>query len=88
METRKFDRGKQKFSKELYTIDYKEGYIIFAKDEKRKLKPSGILKADKVSIPYTNHIIGGQTLADFVHAMQTMQTFQTLQDHPKQYFRV
>ena len=47
----KFDKGKQKFSKELYTIDKKEGYKLIIKDEKRKLKPSELLKADKVSNP-------------------------------------
>ncbi len=36
----KFDRGKQKISKELYTIDKREGYKLIIKDEKRKLKPS------------------------------------------------
>jgi hypothetical protein len=45
----KFDKGKQKFSKELYTIDEREGYKLIIKDEKRKLKPSELLKADKVS---------------------------------------
>ncbi len=31
----KIDKGKQKFSKELYTIDKKEGYKLIIKDEKR-----------------------------------------------------
>ncbi len=47
----KFEKGKQKFSKELYTIYKKEGYKILVKDEKRKSKPSELLKADKVSNP-------------------------------------
>ena len=42
---------KQKFSKEVYTIDKKDGYKLIVKDEKRKLKPSELLKADKVSNP-------------------------------------
>ncbi len=32
----KIDKGKQNFSKELYTIDKKEGYKIITKDEKIK----------------------------------------------------
>jgi hypothetical protein len=44
--------GKQKFSKELSTIDKREGYKMILKDEKRKYKPSELLKADKVSNPY------------------------------------
>jgi hypothetical protein len=47
----KIDRGKQKLSKEIYTIDKKEGYKLIVKDEKRKIKPSELLKADKVSNP-------------------------------------
>ena len=35
----------------MYTIDKKEGYKLIIKDEKRKLKPSELLKADKVSNP-------------------------------------
>ncbi len=45
-------KGKQKLSKSLHTIDKREGYLLIIKDEKRKLKPSKWLKADKVS----NHI--------------------------------
>ena len=52
-----FDKGKQKFSKEIYTIDKKEGYKIIIKDEKRKLKPSELLKADKVSNPISQAYI-------------------------------
>jgi hypothetical protein len=53
----KFDKGKQKFSKELYTIDKKEGYKLIIKDEKRKLKPSELLKTDKVSNPISQAYI-------------------------------
>jgi hypothetical protein len=53
----KFDKGKQKFSKSLYTIDKKEGYKLILKDEKRKLKPSELLKADKVSNPISQAYI-------------------------------
>jgi hypothetical protein len=53
----KFDKGKQKFSKSLYTIDKREGYKLIIKDEKRKLKPSELLKADKVSNPISQSYI-------------------------------
>jgi hypothetical protein len=56
----KFDKGKQKFSKELYTIDKKEGYKLLIKDEKRKLKPSELLKADKVSNPISQSYINNK----------------------------
>ncbi len=46
-----FDKGKQKFSKELYTIDKREGYELLIRDEKRKLKHSELLKATTVSNP-------------------------------------
>ena len=49
-EKAKFDKGKQKFSKELYTIDKREGYKLIIKDEKRKLKPSELLKLIKSQI--------------------------------------
>ncbi len=41
----KIDKGKQKFSKSLHTIDKREGYKFIIKDEKRKLKPSELLKS-------------------------------------------
>ena len=53
----KFDKGKKKFSKSVYTIDKREGYKILVKDEKRKLKPSELLKADKVSNPISQSYI-------------------------------
>jgi hypothetical protein len=43
----KFDKGKQKFSKEVYTIDKKEGYKILVNGTSRKLKPAELLKASK-----------------------------------------
>ena len=49
--------GKQKFSKSLYTIDKREGYKLIIKDEKRKLKPSELLKADKASNPISQAYI-------------------------------
>ncbi len=53
----KIDKGKQRFSKELYTIDKREGYKLIIKDEKRKWKPSELLKADKVSNPLSQAYI-------------------------------
>jgi hypothetical protein len=53
----KFDKGKQKFSKSIHTIDKKEGYKILVKDQKRKLKPSELLKANTVSNPISQSYI-------------------------------
>jgi hypothetical protein len=53
----KFDKGKQKFSKELYTIDKKEGYKLIIKDEKRKLKPSELLSVKTISNPISQTYI-------------------------------
>ena len=53
----KFDKGKQKFSKDIYTIDKKEGYKIILKDTRRKLKPSELLKVDTVSNPISQAYI-------------------------------
>ena len=52
-----FDKGKQKFSKSLYTIDKREGYKLIIKDEKRKLKPSELLKTTTVSNPISQAYI-------------------------------
>jgi hypothetical protein len=37
---------KKTFSKELCTIDKRDRYKLIIKDEKRKLKPSELLKSD------------------------------------------
>ncbi len=50
-EKKKIDEGKQKFSKSLHTIDKREGYRLIIINKKRKLQPSELLKADKVSNP-------------------------------------
>ncbi len=47
----KIDKGKQKISKELYTIDKREGQRLIIKDEKRKLKTFEPLKATTLSNP-------------------------------------
>ncbi len=38
------DKGKKKFSKEVYTIDQKEGYKIIVNGTSKKLKPAELLK--------------------------------------------
>ncbi len=48
----------QNFSKELYTIDKREGYELMIKDENQKIKPSELLKADKVSNSISQAYIG------------------------------
>jgi hypothetical protein len=53
----KFDKGKQKFSKELYTINKKEGYKLIIKDEKIKLKPSELLSVKNISNPISQTYI-------------------------------
>jgi len=52
-----FSKGKNKFSNDIYTIDKKEGYKIIVKDEKRKLKPSELLKVNTVSNPISQAYI-------------------------------
>ena len=47
----KFDKGKQKFSKEIYTIDKKDGYKLIVNGTSRKLKPAELLKTTTVSNP-------------------------------------
>ena len=46
-----FDKGKNKFSKETYTVDKKDGYKIKLNDTTRKFKPSELLKINSVSNP-------------------------------------
>ncbi len=41
----------------MYKIDKREGYKLIIKDEKQKLKPSELLKADKVSNPISQSYI-------------------------------
>jgi hypothetical protein len=53
----KIDKAKQNFGESLYTIDKREGYRLIIKDEKRKSKPSDLLKADKVSNPISQSYI-------------------------------
>jgi transposase InsO family protein len=53
----KFDKGKQKFSKEIYTINKKEGYKILVNGTSRKLKPSELLKASTTANPIAEKYI-------------------------------
>ena len=53
----KFDKGKQKFSKEIYTVDKKEGYKILVNGTSRKLKPAELLKASTTSNPISDKYI-------------------------------
>ena len=53
----KFDKGKQKFSKELYTIDKKEGYKIIVNGTSRKLKPAELLKVSTTANPISEKYI-------------------------------
>jgi hypothetical protein len=47
----KFDQGKLRFSKEVYTIDKKEGYKLIVDGTRRKIKPAELLKTSTVSNP-------------------------------------
>ena len=47
----KFDQGKQKFSKDIYTVDKKEGYKIIVNGTSRKLKPAELLRANSTANP-------------------------------------
>ena len=46
-----FDKGKNEFSKETYTVDKKDVYKIKLNDTTRKFKPSELLKINSVSNP-------------------------------------
>ena len=53
----KFDKGKQKFSKEVYTINKKEGYKLLMNGTSRKLKPSELLKASTTANPISEKYV-------------------------------
>ena len=53
----KFDKGKQKFSKDVYTVDKKEGYKIIVNGTSRKLKPAELLKASTTANPISDKYI-------------------------------
>ena len=94
----KFDKGKQKFSKELYTINKKEGYKILVNGTNRKLKPAELLKATTTANPISEKYIQdkkeekkkGKVISSLVRnakmtpdeAKAAVQTLK--QDEPKQ----
>ena len=53
----KFDKGKKTFSKEVYTVNKKEGYKILVNGTSRKLKPAELLKVNSVSNPISDKYI-------------------------------
>ena len=53
----KFDKGKQKFSKEIYTINKKDGYKLLMNGTSRKLKPSELLKASTTANPISEKYV-------------------------------
>ncbi len=53
----KFDKGKQKFGKEVYTIDKKERYKIIVNGISRKLKPAELLKTTLQANPISEKYI-------------------------------
>jgi hypothetical protein len=53
----KFDKGKQKFSQEVYTVDKKEGYKIIVNGTSRKLKPAELLKTSITANPISEKYI-------------------------------
>jgi hypothetical protein len=53
----KFDKGKKKFCKEVYTINKKEGYKLLVNGTSRKLKPSELLKASTTANPIAEKYI-------------------------------
>ena len=53
----KFDKGKKTFSKDVYTVNKKEGYKILVNGTSRKLKPAELLKVNSVSNPISDKYI-------------------------------
>ena len=53
----KFDKGKNTFSKDVYTVNKKQGYKILVDGTSRKLKPSELLKVNSVSNPISDKYI-------------------------------
>ena len=92
----KFDKGKQKFSKDIYTVDKKEGYKILVNGTSRKLKPAELLKASTTSNPISEKYIqdkkeekkAGKVISSLVrNAKMTPAEAKTavqVQDAPKQ----
>jgi hypothetical protein len=53
----KFDKGKKTFSKDVYTVNKKDGYKILLEGTTRKLKPGELLKVNSVSNPISDKYI-------------------------------
>ena len=53
----KFEKGKKTFSKDVYTVNKKQGYKILVDGTSRKLKPSELLKVNSVSNPISDKYI-------------------------------
>jgi hypothetical protein len=51
-----FDKGKQKFSKDVYTVDKKEGYKVIVNGTSRKLMPAELLRQTPQQAPYQRYI--------------------------------
>jgi len=53
----KFDKGNNKFSKEIYTVNKKQGYKILVDGTSRKLKPGELIKVNSVANPISDKYI-------------------------------
>ena len=56
-ERAKFDKGKKTFSKDIYTVNKKQGYKILLEGTSRKLKPGELVKVNSVSNPISEKYI-------------------------------
>jgi len=56
-ERAKFEKGKKTFSKDVYTVNKKQGYKILLDGTSRKLKPGELLKVNSVSNPISDKYI-------------------------------
>ena len=59
----KFDKGKRTFSKDVYTVNKKDGYKILLDGTSRKLKPGELLKVNSVSNPISDKYLWPETLS-------------------------
>ena len=94
----KFDKGNNKFSKEIYTVNKKQGYKILVDGTSRKLKPGELIKVNSVANPISDKYIqekkadkkAGQVINSLVRtskmtvdeAKQAVNNFK--QDEPRQ----
>ena len=94
----KFDKGKKILSKEIYTVNKKQGYKILVDGTSRKLKPGELIKVNSVSNPFSDKYIqekraekkAGQVMNSLVRVSkmsvdQAKQAVTNLeQDEPRQ----